>query len=271
MDATSQFISQNAQPVILVVTIIVILVIYFIISRWLTRFAKRNQNVYLDDLSTGIKLISRFFASYFIIVSIGVYFNLGQNLVLILTGVVATIISLSSIKIVNNFLAGLVLIILQPFEVNDYVNISGYEGRITKITLNYTKMVTLNNAYVLLPNGTILHADLVNYTIHKKREKKDTNSYLDNAQDFFSPLIGDKVTRYNFAISLDLATVTTVIPKMKKVCSDYKEIFGYEPIFFLNDLGWKLSYQVQISSDDAEKIRTNLKNFRNNLLKAAYA
>ena len=131
-------------------------------------------------------------------------------------------------------------------------------------------MVTLNNAYVLIPNGTVLHADLTNYTIHKKLEKSD-NTYLDNAQDFFSPLISDKITRYNFAISLDLATITTVIPMMKKVCSDYTETFGYEPIFFLNDLGWKLSYQVQISSDDAETIRTNLKQFRNKLLKAAYA
>ena len=154
--------NQYYKPLLLILSIVAILVIYFFISRIMTRFAKRNQNVYLDDLSTGIKLVSRFFAGYFIIVTFGLYFDLAQNIVLILTGIVATIVTLSSVKIINNFLAGIVIIILQPFEVNDYVNINGYEGRITKITLNYTKMVTLNNAYVLLPNGTILHADLVN-------------------------------------------------------------------------------------------------------------
>ena len=262
-------VNQYYKPLLLIFSIVIILLIYFLISRILTRFAKRNQNVYLDDLSTGIKLVSRFFAGYFIIVTFGLYFNLAQNIVLILTGIVATIVTLSSVKIINNFLAGIVIIVLQPFEVNDYVNINGYEGRITKITLNYTKMVTLNNAYVLLPNGTILHADLVNYTIHKKPEKKD-NTYLDNAQNILIPFIGDKITRYNFQISLDFLTSTKVLPKMREVCQKYTETFGYEPKFFLFDMGWKLFYQVQISSDDSEIIRTNLKDFRNTLLKAAY-
>ena len=183
------FIVQYERPVLLILTIIVIIIVYLIVSRLLTRFAKRNENVFLDDLSTGIKLFSRFFAGYFIIVAIGLFYNLDKNLVLLLTGVVATVVSLSSIQIINNFLAGIVLIILQPFEVNDYVFINGFEGRVTKITLNYTKMVTINDAYVLLPNRIILRADLINYTIHKKVKKDDT-SYLDDAQEILSPFFG---------------------------------------------------------------------------------
>ena len=79
------------------------------------------------------------------------------------------------------------------------------------------------------------------------------------------------VTRYNFGLSLDLNTLSKVLPKLKDVCSQYKDIFGYEPSFFLYDIGWKLSYQFQVKSDDSEVIRTKLKEFRNNLLKAAYA
>ena len=270
MDNFFDLISQYEKPVFLILTIIIIIIIYLIFSRLLTRLAKRNKNVLLDDLSTGIKLFSRFFAGYFIVVAIGIYYNLDKNLVLFLTGVVAAVVSLSSIQIINNFLSGIVLIILQPFEVNDYVLINGFEGRVTKISLNYTKMVTINNAYVLLPNRIILRADLINYTIHKK-VKKDDNSYLDDAQNILSPFFGDKVTKYNFGLSLDLSTLSIVLPKLKDVCSQYKEVFGYEPTFFLYDIGWKLSYQFQVKSDDSEVIRTNLKAFRNKLLKTAYA
>lgn len=269
MDNLSTSLAQYEKPALLLLTIIVIIILYIIFSRILTRFVKKNQNVFLDDLSTGIKLVTRFFAGYLIIVAIGIFYSLDPNLVLLLTGLVATIVSLSSIQIVNNFLAGIVLIILQPFEVNDYVLISGFEGRITKITLNYTKMVTINDAFVLLPNRIILHADLINYTVNKK-VKKDENSYFDDAQEILSPFIGDKVTRYNFGLSLDLSTLPKVLPQLKAVCGEYMSVFGYEPSFFLYDIGWKVSYQFQIRCDDSEVIRTNLKEFRNKLLKTAY-
>ena len=270
MDILSDLTNQYQKPVLLVISIIIILFVYIILSKWLTRFAKKNENVFLDDLSTGIKLISRFFAGYLIIITIMVYYTLDQNIILLLTGLVTAIISLSSIQIINNFLSGIVLIILQPFEVNDYVNINGFEGRITRITLNYTKLVTINDAYVLLPNRIILHADLVNYTLHKKQQKKDQNSYFNEAQELLSPFLGDKVTKYNFTLSLDIASLPTVIPNLKQICSNYKKTFGYEPALFLFDLGWKVTYQFQIRCDDSEIIRTNLKGFRNELLKVAY-
>ena len=268
MDSFTNTLITNEKIIYLIITILVIIFAYVIVERNLLRFAKKNKNVYLDDLSSGIKLFTRLIAGYLIIISIGLYYNL-SSINLLLLGLFATIISLSSIQIVNNFLAGLVIIILKPFEINDYININDFEGRVIKITLNYTKLLTINNAYVLLPNSSILHSDLVNYTIHKK-EKKDGNSYLSNAQNLFSTYIGDKMTKYTFMISFDLATLTKVLPIMEQICKEYTKVFGYEPVFFLYRLGWKVGYQFQISADSSETIRLNLKEFRNKLLKSAY-
>lgn len=268
MDSLTDLLISNEKIIYLLITILIIIILYIIVERNLLRFAKKNKNVYLDDLSTGIKLITRLIAGYLIVISIGLYYDL-SSISLLLLGLFATIISLSSIQIVNNFLAGLVIIILQPFEVNDYINISGFEGRVIKITLNYTKLLTINNAYVLLPNSRILHSDLVNYTIHKK-EKKDGNSYLADAQNLLSTYMADKVTKYTFMISFDLATLGIVLPKMGEICKQYTNVFGYEPTFFLYRLGWKVGYQFQVRADDSETIRLNLKEFRNTLLKSAY-
>ncbi len=242
MDSFTNILITNEKIIYLIITILVIIFAYVIVERNLLRFAKKNKNVYLDDLSSGIKLFTRLIAGYLIIISIGLYYNL-SSINLLLLGLFATIISLSSIQIVNNFLAGLVIIILKPFEINDYININDFEGRVIKITLNYT--------------------------IHKK-EKKDGNSYLSNAQNLFSTYIGDKMTKYTFMISFDLATLTKVLPIMEQICKEYTKVFGYEPVFFLYRLGWKVGYQFQISADSSETIRLNLKEFRNKLLKSAY-
>ncbi len=268
MTNLTDFLNSNMNLIYLSISILLIIFLYVIVERNLLRFAKRNKNVYLDDLSTGIKLFTRLIAGYLIIICIGLYYNLG-SISLLLIGLVATIISLSSIQILNNFLAGLVIIVLKPFEINDYINIGGFEGRVIKIALNYTKLITINNAYVLLPNRTILHSDLINYTIHKK-VKKDENSYLADAQNLLNPFLGNKITKYTFMISFDVATLSVVLPKMENVCKDYTQVFGYEPAFFLYRLGWKIGYQFQIRSDDSETIRSNLKEFRNKLLKMAY-
>jgi small conductance mechanosensitive channel len=260
---------QYQKPILSVITIIVILIIYLFLERILTRIIRKNENVILDDISTGIKLFSRFFAGYFFVISIVSIYNLGGEILVLLTGLVATIVSLSSIQVINNFLAGLVIIILQPFEVNDYINAGGFEGRVTKITLNYTKIITINDAFVLFPNRIVLRADLINYST-KKKKKKDNNNYLADVRDLLDHLNDDKLTSYNFSIAIPMDNLSDILTNLKKLCAENKEKFGIEPSFFLYNIGYKVEYQFVIKSTDSELIRKNLKEFRNSVLKTIY-
>ena len=71
--------------------------------------------------------------------------------------------SLSSIA------AGVVLMILRPFTVGDVVTVAGQTGKVEKATIFHTQLVTADNQRVLVPNGAILGATIVNITANPTR------------------------------------------------------------------------------------------------------
>ncbi|MHA2105672.1 MAG: mechanosensitive ion channel domain-containing protein [Candidatus Hodarchaeales archaeon] len=253
-----------------VLAIISIVIIYLIVERILEWFIKANEYVILDDISSGIKFFTRFIAGYFIIVTIIYFYNLPPEFIILLTALLGTIISLSSIQVINNFLAGFVIILLRPYRANDFINLGSYEGRVTRITLNYTKILTINDVFVLVPNRYALKADLINYSIEQK-VKKDQHHYLSDVKDLLLPFDEKKVTRYSFSIAIPLDNLKKSLSDLKAICQKNTTIFGFEPSFFLINVGYKVEYQFVLKSRDSEVIRTNLKSFRNQILKTVYS
>ena len=249
-------------------TIIVIFVLYLILTRLITWFIKKNEFVILDDLSSGIKFFTRIIAGYLIIASVSFFYK-STELILLLTALVGTIITLSSLQVINNFMAGIVIILMQPYRAEDFINLGGYEGRVATISLNYTKILTINDVFVLIPNRYALTADLTNYSI-EQASKKDERNYLSDAKELLIPFGEKKVTRYSFSIAIPLENLAGTIDKVKSFCGNNLSIFGYEPTFFLINIGWKAEYQFILKSASSEIIRTNLKPFRNQLLKTIY-
>lgn len=71
----------------------------------------------------------------------------------------------------SNFAGGVLILILQPFKVGDYIvtEAAGMEGTVTKIDLFYTTLVTGDNKLNIIPNGTLSNASLTNVTAFEKR------------------------------------------------------------------------------------------------------
>ena len=61
------------------------------------------------------------------------------------------------------------MLIFRPFKIGDYVVSGSYEGTVTGINIFYTTMRTVDNKKVLLPNGTLSNAALVNVTAEDTR------------------------------------------------------------------------------------------------------
>lgn len=71
--------------------------------------------------------------------------------------------SLSSIA------AGVMLMVLRPFTVGDYVTVAGQSGTVQKVTIFHTQLVTPDNQRVLAPNAAILADTVVNVTANPTR------------------------------------------------------------------------------------------------------
>jgi small conductance mechanosensitive channel len=63
-----------------------------------------------------------------------------------------------------NFAGGVLILVLRPFKVGDFINSQGADGIVTAIDVFYTTMVTLDNKRVFLPNGPLIGNVIVNFS-----------------------------------------------------------------------------------------------------------
>ena len=69
----------------------------------------------------------------------------------------------------SNFAGGVMILIMKPFTVGDYIESNGVEGTVYKIDIFYTSLKTVDNKSVKLPNGTLSNSILTNYSMNEKR------------------------------------------------------------------------------------------------------
>lgn len=71
----------------------------------------------------------------------------------------------------SNFAGGILILLLKPFVVGDYIidGGSGKEGKVSRIDLFYTHLITPDNKMVVIPNGTLANSNLTNLTTFDKR------------------------------------------------------------------------------------------------------
>ena len=85
-------------------------------------------------------------------------FELGD--IIATLGVSSVAIGFAFQDIFKNFLAGIILLIEEPFRIGDEIVIGDYQGKVENISIRTTKIRTYNGERVLLPNSTVF-ADAV--------------------------------------------------------------------------------------------------------------
>ncbi|MDO4325625.1 MAG: mechanosensitive ion channel family protein [bacterium] len=68
-----------------------------------------------------------------------------------------------------NFAGGVLILLMKPFKVGDYIVTDSGEGTVQDIGLVYTTLATPDNKIVVLPNGTLSNSPLTNATAMDKR------------------------------------------------------------------------------------------------------
>ena len=69
----------------------------------------------------------------------------------------------------SNFAGGVLILVSKPFVVDDYIILDHVEGKVDKIDIIYTTLITVDNKIVKIPNGTVANSVLINTTHQAKR------------------------------------------------------------------------------------------------------
>ena len=70
---------------------------------------------------------------------------------------------------VENFIASVLLSIRNPFEVNDFVDIEGWQGSVARLTSRATILISPDGNHVRIPNSTVFKSVITNYTRNPNR------------------------------------------------------------------------------------------------------
>ena len=77
-------------------------------------------------------------------------------------GVVGIAVGFAAQDTLSNFIAGITLLIERPFRIGDWVEISGKVGRVERITLRTTRVITRDNVHSSIPNSMVASSEIAN-------------------------------------------------------------------------------------------------------------
>lgn len=82
----------------------------------------------------------------------------------------------------SNVAGGFVVLFAKPFKCGDYVQIGSEEGTVDAISMLYTKLHTIDNKAVFIPNSTVSKSAVTNFTAEEERrlELRFSISYSDD-------------------------------------------------------------------------------------------
>ena len=97
--------------------------------------------------------------------------RLGVNIAPLIAGLGVTgfILGFAFQESLGNLAAGMMVAIIQPFKVGDYVSVGGMEGSVVELNMMATTLATGDNKKVVVPNKVVWGTAITNYTATDKR------------------------------------------------------------------------------------------------------
>ena len=116
----------------------------------------------------------------------------------------------------SNFAGGVLILLLKPFRVGDYIveHSGGKEGTVTEISIFYTKLLSADNKMILVPNGTLANCTVTNVSGMEKRRVD---------------------MEVGIAYEADIRTAKEVLKKV--AAEDEARLKEEEPVVFVDSLG----------------------------------
>lgn len=126
------------------------------LNRWMER-AKVELSVHRFALSLGNVLLH-----LFLVFCIAGVLGVGTSSIVAVLGSAGLAVGLALQGSLSNFAGGVLILLLKPFLVGDYIIATGVEGTVRNIDIFYTRIVTTDNKVIVIPNGTLSNSNIVN-------------------------------------------------------------------------------------------------------------
>lgn len=135
----------------------------FFVSGLVRKQTLKNPRI---DTTLGnfIALVIRYAVIVFVIIAVLQKFGVQTASLVAVLGAGALGIGLALQGTLGNVASGIIIALVRPYQIGDFVDLNGKEGTVIDVNLFFTELHSLNDRRVLVPNGQALSNPLVNHT-----------------------------------------------------------------------------------------------------------
>lgn len=199
-----RFMDENLPKMIDFGIRVVLALIFFFVGRviinWLRKIVRASIEKSKADkgVETFVDSCLKFGLYAVLILSIVVKFGVDTSSVAALLASAGVAVGLALQGSLSNFAGGVLILLLRPFVVGDYIveHSNNQEGTVKEIQIFYTKLATVDNKTIVIPNGTLANNSLTNVTDKDLRRldyyvRIDYNADLKKAEETVQRVLND--------------------------------------------------------------------------------
>ena len=152
-----------------------IAILVFYVGRYIIRkLYKMVYNVmthrHIDQsLTTFVLSLIRMVLYFILVISIIGILGLETSSFLAIFASAGVAIGMALSGTLQNFAGGVLILLLKPYKVGDFIEVNGYTGTVKSIQLFNTVINTVDNKAIILPNGALSTGSINNYSLESYR------------------------------------------------------------------------------------------------------
>jgi len=155
-----------------VIGAILILVVGWMIAGWVRHavMGALNRIGSMDaTLKPFLSSVARYLVLIFVIIAVLNQFGVQTASIIALLGAAGLAVGLALQGTLSNVAAGMMLLILRPFKVGDFIDASGISGTVVEIGLFTSELKTFDGVYLMAPNSELWNKAILNFSRNATR------------------------------------------------------------------------------------------------------
>ena len=179
-----------------IATIVLLLLACMVVMKVLLRLLDRTfRRLEVEkSLHTFVRAALRVFLWIITICLVLGYIGIPMTSLIAVLSVLGLAITLAVQGSLSNLAGGIQVLVSKPFNADDYIEVGSVGGTVAEVGLVYTKLRTIDNKIISIPNGQISGEKIVNYSTEEKRRVDLTfNTSYDDAPERVTACIRDVI------------------------------------------------------------------------------
>ena len=150
---------------------VLILIIGRILIKWVMKLLGKSKFAKNNDATVVRVLLNFASASLYVLLLVTIINILGVPMASMIAVIASAgvAIGLALQGALSNLAGGIMIMILRPFHIDDFVEIAGNSGTVKDVGIFYTVINTGDNKVITVPNGTVMASAITNYSKNDTR------------------------------------------------------------------------------------------------------